>query len=58
MVVLFIIVALLNLNIKYITSKMGNDEMKHVKIIEPLKFLGNFWKTLEIPLINCEINLI
>ena len=23
----------------------------------PLKYLGNFWKTLEIPLINCEVNL-
>ena len=24
----------------------------------PLKYLGNFWRTLEIPLINCEVNLI
>ena len=24
----------------------------------PFKYLGNFWRTLEIPLINCEINLI
>ena len=24
----------------------------------PLKYLSNFWKTLEISLINCEINLI
>ena len=24
----------------------------------PLKYLSNFWKTLEMPLINCEINLI
>ena len=24
----------------------------------PLKFLSNFWKTLEMSLINCEINLI
>ena len=24
----------------------------------PLKHLSNFWKTLDIPLINCEINLI
>ena len=24
----------------------------------PLKYLSNFWGTLEIPLINCEINLI
>ena len=24
----------------------------------PLKYLSNFWRTLEMPLINCEINLI
>ena len=24
----------------------------------PLKYLSNFWRTLETPLINCEINLI
>ena len=23
-----------------------------------LKYLGNFWRTLEMPLINCEINLV
>ena len=24
----------------------------------PLKYLSNFWRTLEIPLINCEVELI
>ena len=24
----------------------------------PLKDLSNFWRTLEMPLINCEVNLI
>ena len=24
----------------------------------PLRYLGNFWRTLEMPLINCEVNLI
>ena len=24
----------------------------------PLKYLSNFWRTFEIPLINCEVNLI
>ena len=24
----------------------------------PLKYLSNFWRTLEKPLINCEVNLI
>ena len=23
----------------------------------PLKYLGNFWRTLDIPLINCEVPL-
>ena len=24
----------------------------------PLKYLSNFWRTLDMPLINCEINII
>ena len=24
----------------------------------PQKYLSNFWRTLEMPLINCEVNLI
>ena len=24
----------------------------------PLKYLSNFWRTLEIPLINCQVNII
>ena len=38
------------------TSADGNTE--DVEIIVPLKYLSNFWKTLEMPLINCEVNLI
>ena len=41
-----------------ITGETGNDGTKDVKIIVPLKYLSNFWKTLEMPLINCEVNLI
>ena len=26
-------------------------------IIVPLQYLSNFWRTLEMPLINCEVNL-
>ena len=29
-----------------------------VKIVVPLKYLSNFWKSLNIPLINCEVELI
>ena len=38
------------------TPADGNT--KNVEIIVPLKYLSNFWRTLETPLINCEINLI
>ena len=38
------------------TPAAGNT--KDVEIIVPLKYLSNFWRTLEIPLINCEVNLI
>ena len=30
----------------------------HVEIMVPLKYLSNFWRTLEMPLINFEIELI
>ena len=41
-----------------ITDSTGDDGTKDVQIMVPLKYLNNFWTTLEIPLINCEINLI
>ena len=31
---------------------------KDAEIMVPLKYLSNFWRTLEMPLINCEVNLI
>ena len=33
------------------------DNKKNVQIAVPLKYLINFWRTLEKPLINCEISL-
>ena len=41
-----------------ITGQTGNDGTKDVEIMVPLKYLSNFWRTLEMPLTNCEINLI
>ena len=42
-----------------ITGKApNNDNEKDVEIMVPLKHLSNFWRTLEIPLINCEVNII
>ena len=40
------------------TGQTGDDGTKNVEIMVPLKYLSNFWRTLEMPLINCEINLI
>ena len=40
------------------TDQTGDDETKSVEIMVPLKYLSNFWRTLEVSLINCEINLI
>ena len=41
-----------------ITGRTGNNGTKDVEIMVPLKYLSNFWRTLEMPLINCEVNLI
>ena len=42
-----------------ITGKTPTDDNeKDVEIMVPLKYLSNFWRTLEMPLINCEVNLI
>ena len=41
-----------------ITGVAIAEGTKNVEITMPLKYLINFWRTLEIPLINCEINLI
>ena len=37
------------------TPADGNT--KDVEIIVSLKYLSNFWRTLEMPLINYEVNL-
>ena len=42
-----------------ITGKLegNNVEKDDVKIVVPLKYLSNFWRTLDMPLINCEVTL-
>ena len=42
-----------------ITGKLEGNivEKDDVKIVVPLKNLSNFWRTLDIPLINCEVSL-
>ena len=41
-----------------ITGQTNNNGISNVEIMVPLKYLSNFWRTLEVPLINCEIELI
>ena len=40
-----------------ITGSTGDDSTKAVQIMAPLKYLNNFWRMLEMPLINYETNL-
>ena len=49
------------------TYNIGDDEASYdenkagkyeIEVVIPLKHLSNFWRTLNIPLINCEIELI
>ena len=46
---------------KHKASLIGNTEnngrKNGVKIAVPLKYLRNFWRSLEMPLINCEVEL-
>ena len=46
---------------KYKASLIGNTEndgtKNGVKIAVPLKYLSNFWRSAEMPLINCKIEL-
>ena len=35
-----------------------NDSLTDAKVVIPLKYLSNFWGSLNIPLINCEVELI
>ena len=48
---------------KYKTSITGkvpesNDSLTNAKVVIPQKHLSNFWRDLNIPLINCEVELI
>ena len=46
---------------KYKSNIIGNlsqaGRINNVKIVVPLKYLSNFWRSLEMPLINCKIEL-
>ena len=46
---------------KYKANLIGNTgtngRKNAVKIVVPLKYLSNFWRSLEMPLINCKVEL-
>ena len=44
--------------VKIIGKTPTDGNTKDVEIIVPLKYLSSFWRILEMPLFNCEINLI
>ena len=46
-----------NFKVKF-TGQTGNNGTKDVEIMVPLKYLSYFLRTLEMPLINCKVNLI
>ena len=48
----------LNFKSKIISKTDDDEDINNVEITFPLKYLSNFWRTLEMPLINCEVKLI
>ena len=39
-------------------TELGNTKTKkNLEIVVPLKHLSNFWRSLNMPLINCEVYL-
>ena len=43
--------------IKITRQTPADGNTKNVEIVVPLKYYSNFWRTLEMPWINCEISL-
>ena len=38
-------------------TEQGNTKTKkNLEIVVPLNYLSNFWRSLDIPLINCEVS--
>ena len=40
-----------------IIDNTNNQRTKDIELAIPLKYLGNFWRALNIPLISCEVSL-
>ena len=41
-----------------ITDQTNDDGRIDVEIMVPLKYLSNFWRTLQMPLINCNFDMV
>ena len=48
---------LLKLKVAQNASNAANGVLENATIAVPLKYLSNFWRSLEIPLINCKVEL-
>ena len=49
---------LIHLTLKQTGQADDDGKIENVEVMVLLKYLSNFWRTLEILLINCEVNLI
>ena len=38
-------------------SGTGDNNVNNVKLVVPLKYISNFFRSLEMPLVNCKIDL-
>ena len=48
----------LNFKPKIIGKTDDDEDIENFEIMVPLKYLSNFWRILEMPLINCEVEFI
>ena len=46
-----------NLNNNADDYDINKEDIKEIETAVPLKYLSNFWRTLDMPLINCEVSL-
>ena len=56
-ILLQLIHRLLNINQVFLKNQDVKGVLRNVKIAGPLKYLSIFWRSLEIPLINCKMHL-
>ena len=45
-------------NVKNVTEQGNTKTKRNLETVVPLKYLSNFWRNLDMPLMSCEISLI